>query len=470
MLSFCNAVRGRDVLITGVGAVCPLGMNLPEIWSRLLAGESACRRLHSHELPGGDRLPATPGFPLNGAFVNHALTRQQFPHLPLTGRLTPNQRAAVLSEPVLTMTAVALHEAASQAGLVWPMPDAGRVSVLFGGSKGGLATAERLVGSLRHSRRAAQVMASSRAIIATTDGSSDLGCWNEPDTSQPVMCRVEDDFSGPFEHAFTTDSAARIIAQMTGAEGPQVCPVAACATGLISVLQGAAMIHSGQSDLCIVGSADAALRASVVSSFNRLQVLSRQTEAAHACRPFDRDRDGFVIGDGAAVLILESRRHARRRGARPLAQVLGGGWLCDPTGITQIDESGRVIAELLQRSAAAIGHAPHVLSVHGTGTESNDLAEGRGIQRAFEANLPVCFGIKGASGHLLGAAGSLETAVVAAGIRSGSHPGTRNFHHADPRCLIPIAAQPRPVSPRAVWGKISLGFGGHAACGLFGSG
>lgn len=436
MLSFCQSGRDREVTITGVGVVCPLGIGLKSAWQRLLLGPSACRSLTPDELAGGQLLSRVPGLQLHGAPVDHERVRESCRRLPVLQQLTGDLCSAVLNEPVLAMTTLALAEALQQAGLTWSCTQPQRTGVLFGGSKGGLATAERLQIALRHSSESAA-------------GLSDAA------------------FAAAFGRAFTTDSAAQLIAQLMQTEGPLICPVAACATGLISVLQGAAMIHAGECDLCIVGSADAALRSSVLASFHRLQVLTRSADAATACRPFDVNRDGFVIGDGAAVLILESRGHARRRGVQPVAQVLGGGWLSDPTGITQMDESGLAVAELLSRCRDRTGFVPDVMSLHGTGTETNDLVEARGIVRACGDRLPVCFATKGASGHLLGAAGSVETALLTAGIVNSRHPRTVNLSSQDPRCVIPAAATSGAVSAGSIWGKLSLGFGGHVACGLF---
>lgn len=468
MLSFCNSDRKRDVLITGAGAVSPPGTNLQAAWSALMAGVSACRKLRLQELPEGNRLSLSAGLRLHGAPIDYADVHRRCARLAFIQNLDRAHRATVIHEPVLAMTATALDEALGSAGLAVPLHNPRRTAVLFGGSKGGLATAESLVQSLRYSPEPelalAGVQPADRSPLTVALQPS-LLTTEQPQSSLALPPHA---FASAFQYGFATDSASRLIAAATGAEGPQICPVAACATGLVSILQGAAMIHSGECDVCLVGSADAALRASVLASFHRLQVLSGHADAEFACRPFDVNRNGFVIGDGAAVLVLESRQHARRRGARPLAQVLGGGWLTDPTGITQIDESGLVITELLRRSIEAVGHSPAVLSMHGTGTESNDLAEARGVQRAFVGNSPTCFAVKGATGHLLGAAGSVEMAFLAAGIAAGRHPGTRNFREADPRCEIPVATEPHATSKRDIWGKLSLGFGGHAACGLFG--
>lgn len=495
MLNFCQSGRDQEVLITGTGVVCPLGIGLQAAWQRLLNGHSACRSLAADELHRGKELHRVPGLRLHGAPVDGLRIRQLSQHLPSLQRLSSDMRSVVHAEPVLAMTAVALDEALLQAGLRVPLANPTRTAVLFGGSKGGLATTELLLNSQRQQALPEALNAAQRtdrneqlqvacAGYGLAESQAVANGWPTRATSAEVpaaTCSAPPDllaaadstrlsdaaFATAFGKAFTTDGAARLIMELLEAGGPGLCPVAACATGLISVLQGAAMIHAGLCDVCITGSADAALRTSILASFHRLQVLSRHPEAATACRPFDATRDGFVIGDGAAVLILESRRHARRRGATPLAQVLGGGWLSDPTGITQMDESGTTVAELLSRCCDSVGATPDVLSLHGTGTETNDLVEARGIVRSLGNRLPVCFATKGASGHLLGAAGSVETALLTAAMTAAFQPGTKNLTQPDPRCPIPLSPRGTPLPPNTTWGKLSLGFGGHAACGFF---
>ncbi len=470
MLSFLQAGHDREVLITGTGVVCPLGIGIQPAWQQLLSGQSACRQLFPHEFADEIRLDGIAGLRQYGAPVDHQRIRQLCQRLPALLHLPDDVRSVIPDEPVLAMTAVALDEALRQSGLPLPCSVPERAAVLFGGSKGGLATAEYLVRSMRHPGDQPDEEVPWKSSRAGAGPASGIAACKA--VSSAVATRQSRDtrtFAAAFQHAFSTDGAARLVARLVEAEGPGLCPVAACATGLISVLQGAAMIHAGLCDVCITGSADAALRSSVLASFHRLQVLSRNPDAATACRPFDVARDGFVIGDGAAVLILESRQHARRRGARPLAQVLGGGWLSDPTGMTQMNESGNTVSELLRRCCGTLKVFPDVLSLHGTGTETNDLVEARGILQALGGRLPVCFGTKGATGHLLGAAGSVETALLTAGLTARYQPGTRNLLQPDPRCSIPLASQPGPVPANAVWGKLSLGFGGHVACGLFSS-
>lgn len=432
-----------DVIVTGMGLVTPLGNSVDVTWKRLLAGDRAGRVLTPSDVDLIEQLTGIDGLRLHGAPVNSAGLRQSLIASELLATIPPKVMDAWRSEPLVAMSLAAYIEAAAQAKLADPftspeLNNRARMAVVYGSSKGGLRTAERLTQLIR------------------SDVSGD----------QPRDA-LNTEFEELWQHAFASDSATRAIAAVSGATAGVSCPVAACATGLISVLQGAAMIRSGQCDICIVGSADAGLRASVMSSFHRLRVTSRHADPATACRPFDVNRDGFLIGEGAGVLILESRRHAESRGVPGIARVLGGLWLSDPTGMTQIDQTGSIVAEVLQRSLRKNDFLPEIISVHGTGTESNDLAEARGIEAALGSKHPKCFGVKGATGHLLGAAGSVETILTILALRDQIIPGTTNLQNQDPSCKLQLraASEKLPALERAA--KLSLGFGGHVACGLF---
>ena len=254
------------------------------------------------------------------------------------------------------------------------------------------------------------------------------------------------------------DSPLRIVAELTQCTGPTECPVAACATGLLAMIHGTNMIRRGDCEVCVVGSGDASLRASVIAAFQRLGVTSRAADAATACRPFDQNRDGFVIGEGAAVCILESSEFAKARHARTDIKVRSVGSVTDPTGLTQIDASGDAVARLLRQLGP---EKFDIVSLHGTGTEPNDLAEANGLRTVFPDQQIPAFATKGATGHLLGAAGSVEACLTALALRHRVVPPTRN--HDSPMKNSPnLSSQARKITPgsaRAL--KLSLGFGGH---------
>lgn len=463
MLRFAGGSTDREVLVTGVGAVSPAGLSASDTFRFVQRGGVAARGLTSADIDHWSGLGQIAGLQRSGCVVDQAQVAALLQGSVPAGRLQQAGLQGAVTEPMIAMALLAFAEAWRSAGFSSELPIgdglSGRTAVVFGSSKGGLRTAERLVELER------RVSADSRALQRTTvmaGGAAAVAAESLPDRVSDAAA-----VSQLWQRQAGTDAATQAIAGLLQAEAGVLCPVAACATGLISVLQGAALIASGQCDVCVVGSADAALRATVLSSFHRLGVLSRRGPAEQACRPFDVQRDGFVVGEGAGVLILESRRHARRRGAVGLCRVLGGGWLSDPTGLTQMDESGEVVQQVLRRCCEVNAVQPGILGLHGTATETNDLVEARGVSLAGLSDVAECYATKGSTGHLLGAAGSVETVLAVRGIAAGQRPGTVNLSQQDERCQLRIARQSAAVSRRAVWGKLSLGFGGHVACGLF---
>ena len=269
------------------------------------------------------------------------------------------------------------------------------------------------------------------------------------------------------------NAAARAVASEWNLRGPALCPVAACATGLVSLIRGADLIRSGECDVVLAGSSDASLVPIVLGSFQRLGVMARGfEEPATACRPFDAERSGFVIGEGAAVLVLEDREHAVARGANILAEFIAAGLASDPSGLTQIDPDGTSLAWLIRDVLRRANVSPDeidAINLHGTATRANDIAETRAVRAAFgsAADRLACSSQKGAIGHLLGAAGSVESAFAVLALRDQVVPPTINLRTHDPQCdLDYVPNESRPMRLRTVL-KLSLGFGGHVAVGLF---
>ena len=269
------------------------------------------------------------------------------------------------------------------------------------------------------------------------------------------------------------DAAVRSVASQFDLRGPSLCPVAACATGLVSIIRGADLVRSGECDVVLAGSTDASLVPMVLGSFQRLGVMARGIDdPANACRPFDAQRSGFVIGEGAAVLVLERLEMAQARGASIYAEFVGGGMANDPSGITQVEPDGASLAWLIRDVLRRAKVSPQVIdyiNLHGTATRANDVAETRAVRAAFGAHADrvLCSSLKGAIGHLLGAAGSVETAITLLALRDQVAPPTVNLETADPQCdLDYVAKSARPARLRNVM-KLSLGFGGHLTVGLF---
>lgn len=251
--------------------------------------------------------------------------------------------------------------------------------------------------------------------------------------------------------------------------GPASCPVAACASGLVSLIHASRWIEWNECEAVIAGSADNSLTPSIVAAYRRLGVLSNwKGDPAEACRPFDSDRSGFVIGEGTGVLVLETTASATTRGASPLAVIAGYDHRTDPTGLIDSDPNGEVISIVVAntiRNARLSSHEIDAICCHGTGTIANDRAEAIALRAVFRQSLDEipCFSLKGAIGHTLGASGSVETAICVKAILAQTIPPSRNSDHIDHACPIgpmPTSAQPRPI--RHIL-KLSYGFGGHVA-------
>ena len=250
---------------------------------------------------------------------------------------------------------------------------------------------------------------------------------------------------------------------------PVSCPVAACATGLVAVVDAARWLERGRCQAVLAGAADYSFNALVMASYRRAGVLSSWPgEAAAAGRPFDAARCGFVLGEGCGLLVLEPEGSAARHGREPLAILSGHAVHSDPTDLVAPDPSGRPVAETVRRAIASAGLTPRdvdAVCCHGTGTRRNDAAEARGLRAAFGADLDrvSCFSLKGAIGHTLGASGAVELAFCVEAVRSQTVPPHLNCDDLADDCPIP---KPSPVPvEREIRHllKLSFGFGGPVA-------
>jgi 3-oxoacyl-[acyl-carrier-protein] synthase II len=249
--------------------------------------------------------------------------------------------------------------------------------------------------------------------------------------------------------------------------------VTACASGANAIGEAMRLIRQGDADVVIAGGAEAAILPVAVAAFNAMGAIStRNEEPERASRPFDRTRDGFVMGEGAGILILEGLEHAQARGARVYAEVVGYGTSADAYHITAPPENGEGAALAMRRALADAGLSPRdidYINAHGTSTPLNDRSETQAIKAVFgEAayNVPIS-STKSMIGHLLGAAGAVEAIVCIRAITDGVIPPTINYEHPDPECdldYVPNGARRKPV--RAAMSN-SFGFGGHNACLIF---
>jgi 3-oxoacyl-[acyl-carrier-protein] synthase II len=269
------------------------------------------------------------------------------------------------------------------------------------------------------------------------------------------------------------DMPAGMVSIRTGAKGPNFAPVSACATSGHAIGEAAAIIRRGDADVMIAGGTEAPIVPIAIAGFNSARALStRNDDPEHASRPFDATRDGFVMGEGGAVMILERLEHALDRGAPILAELTGYAATADAYHITMPDEIGSGAAramELALRQAGLQTGDIDYINAHGTSTPANDRLETLAIKTVFgdrTRSMPVSSS-KSQFGHLLGAAGAVEGVVCVLALREGLLPATINYREADPDCDLDVVPnEPRPATLRNVASN-SFGFGGHNVSLIF---
>ncbi len=417
----------ESVVITGIGMVTPLGVTRESTWSALLAGQQAGTLLHPEEL-GAAWQGIAPGPQWRGC---------------------PVRRTWEFSgEPIIGDALVAAREAVAHAKLRASDPE--RWGCVMGASKGGLHHAVPVWTSQRVNQ-----------VPGVTQSDAGQAAWDGlPETAWTQM----------WPHAPST-----AMAREFDIRGPVLAPAAACATGLVSLIRAAELVQSGTCDVVLCGSSDASLLPSLLSSYRRLGVLARGRDPRTACQPFDADRDGFLVGEGAAVMVVESHSHARQRGAVPLAEFVAGRTFSDGAGVAGLDES----AEGLSRAIEGVTRAGSlsladvdVVNFHGTGTEQNDRTEVAALARVLSGREMQGVGcaFKGALGHLMGAAGSVETALAVLCIRDQIVPPTANLrtYCPDLESVLKLRFSGETATACRVETvlKTSLGFGGPVAAVL----
>jgi 3-oxoacyl-[acyl-carrier-protein] synthase II len=256
------------------------------------------------------------------------------------------------------------------------------------------------------------------------------------------------------------------VAIKHGLRGPNFAHVSACASGAHAIGEASRAIERGDVDVMLAGGAEAATVPFVVAAFANMQALSRRNdEPARASRPFDRGRDGFVMSEGAGVLVLEAEEHARARGARVRARLLGYGASADAQHVAAPDEDGSGARACLERALRDAGLAPgdvHYVNAHATSTPAGDRSEARAIRAVFGAaadGLPVS-STKSMTGHLLGAAGAVEALFCVRALETGMLPPTINLDDPDPECALDHVAGKARAARIAVAVSNAFGFGG----------
>jgi len=300
--------------------------------------------------------------------------------------------------------------------------------------------------------------------------SSGAGGLDEIERNHRVLLERGMDRMSPFTlPMMLTDSAAGVVAIETGAVGPNFGVVSACASSAHGIGEAAQLIARGEATAMLAGGAEACITPFAIGAFCRIRAVSqRNDEPERACRPWDVDRDGFVMGEGAAVLVLEEEEFARQRGAAPLAVVAGCGASADGHHVTAPQPDGLGAERAMRAGLARAGVRPDevgYVNAHGTSTRLGDVAETRAIERVFgdHAGRLLVSSTKSVHGHLLGAAGALEAAACILAIQRGLVPPTINLDRRDPECGLDYVPHHAREARVDVAISNSFGFGGHNA-------
>jgi 3-oxoacyl-[acyl-carrier-protein] synthase II len=300
-------------------------------------------------------------------------------------------------------------------------------------------------------------------------GSGIGGTWTWEDAHRTLLEKGPGRISPFFIPMMIMDIAAGRVAMLFGARGPNTAVVTACATSAHAIGDASEIIRRGAADIMIAGGAEAAVSPLALGGFCAMRALSRRNDDPPAAsRPFDRDRDGFVMAEGSGIVVLEDLEHARRRGAPIHGEVIGYGMSADAYHITQPCPDGSGMTRSMEAALRHAGLSPDdidYVNAHGTATPTGDPAETRALKRVFgdrALQLP-CSSTKSVTGHLLGAAGAVELIACLCAIRDHVVPPTINLENPDPECdLDYVPGEARELSVRIAMTN-SFGFGGHNA-------
>lgn len=407
----------RRVVVTGMGVISPVGNDVETFWNSLLEGKSGIRPIERFDTADFATKIAAPVVGFNPEdFIDRKEARKM--------------------DRFVQFAVVAAKQAYEQSGLNINEENAHRVGVFIGSGIGGIET-----------------------LLEQYDVLKEKG----PRRVSPF-----------FVPMIIVDMASGQVSIMLGAKGPNHSPISACATATNAIGDAFKMIERGAADVMFAGGSEASILPITIAGFNSAKALStayndRPTEAS---RPFDKDRDGFVLGEGAGVLVLEELEHAKRRGANILAELVGYGASGDAYHITAPAPEGegaaRAMKEALQDANVQASDIEYI-NAHGTSTELNDFYETLAIKSVFGEHaykIPIS-STKSLTGHLLGAAGAVEAIACIRTMSDGIIPPTANFNEPGEGCdLDYVPNEPRKQDVRMVMSN-SLGFGGHNASIIF---
>ncbi|EFJ52349.1 hypothetical protein VOLCADRAFT_101657 [Volvox carteri f. nagariensis] len=449
------ALPTRRVVVTGLGLVTPLGVGVAETWRRLLAGESGLRQLREDDLPEPQR-PALASLPCRVAGL---VPREQLEEACLRmGLLEQDVRR---SSRFMVLALVAAEEALADAR--WRLADLDP-----GGNTVDVEARSRCTG------------------VVVGNG---MSCTTEVSEAGALVCSGRGRRVSPFfVPRILPNMAAGAISIRHGLQGPNLSPSTACATGGHAVGDAFRLIQRGEADVMVAGASEACVDAISLVGFSRLKALSTGFNDAptKASRPFDAFRDGFVMGEGAAVLVLEELGHARARGANIYAEVRGYGLSGDGYHITHPHPDGLGAVLCMRRALAGSGLSPRdvaYVNAHATSTPTGDAIEQAAILSLFTDDSPTAAitnsvatpgvavsSTKGATGHLLGAAGAVEAAFTVLALRDRRAPPMLNLERPDPPLLTGLVGCDPVNLPadRAIAAlSNSFGFGGTNSSLLF---
>ena len=406
----------RRVVVTGMGAVSPLGNDLATTWDGLVAGKSGIDFIR--------------GFDASDYPVKIGAEVKNFDP---TGLASPKELRKLARYTQFSLAAA--KEAVDSAGLLGAYPPE-RIGIVLGSAVGDIGT----------------ISQQERTLLER--GPSRVAPWFIP--------------------SILTDAASGQLAIAFGFSGINFAMVAACATGSYTLGEGAEIVRRGTADAILAGGAEAALTPLILAGFSNMRGLAAEEEyPPRASRPFDATRAGFVIGEGAGILVLEELEAARARGAKIHAEVVSYGASNDAFHIAQPDPEASGVARMMREALATGGIEPEQLgyiNAHGTSTPLGDAAETKAIKAAFgdHAYKLAVSSTKSMLGHCLGAAGALEAIACVLAIEHGVIPPTINYEHPDPECdldYVPNQARKADLSYALSNG---MGLGGHNGCVLLG--
>jgi 3-oxoacyl-[acyl-carrier-protein] synthase II len=408
--------RGERVVVTGMGVISPVGLDVPTMWQNLVAGRSGIGPI-TH-------------FDASGFAVKIAGEVRGFDPADYM-----SSKEVRRTDRFVQFAIAAAQQAVAQARLIVDQAIADQVGVIVGVGMGGIKTYSR---ELR---------------ILTEKG---------PRRVSPFLIPM-----------ITVDMAAVQIAILTGATGLNFGLSSACSTGSDAIGQAYEAIRRGDAQAMIAGGTEAAVTPIGVAAFDQMRALShRNEEPERASRPFDAERDGFVIGEGGAIVVLENLSFAERRGAEPLAEIVGYANTSDAVSIVAPAEEGMGAARAMALALKKAGLSPEevdLVSAHGTSTPLGDARETTALKRVFGARtykVPVS-ATKSMTGHLLGAAGALQAIIAVIAIQEGIIPPTINYTTPDPQCDLDYVPNVARRGPIKVVLSNSFGFGGHNVALVF---